>query len=150
VKFFNRTIDFIVKMSSLPAISKLGFGRHPSIVRQRLAGSPAMTGMMVALAVLAREPLLICVRRFFWRPSRPTAAEQAARLLSLPSLRAAIVGQSRQYIAHLFGPPSTATQGRYPVWYYPVSACDRLAMAISFHDNRAAIVEFFQAPEVPG
>jgi hypothetical protein len=102
--------------------------------------------MLMALAFLAREPFLICIRRVFWRPRRSTATERAARLLSLPSLRAAILGHGQQYIADMFGPPPTASEGQCPVWYYPISAIDRMAMSISFHDGRAAIVEFFQAP----
>lgn len=104
-----------------------------------------MAGMMMALAFLAREPFLICIRRMFSRPRR-SAAEQAARLLSLPSLRSAIIGRSKRYITDLFGPPPTAADGQCPVWYYPISAHDRMAMAICFHDGRAAIVEFFHAP----
>ncbi len=134
-------------MSSLPAIPKIGLHRNASMLRDSRRPVPAVTGMMVALAVLAREPLLICLRRLFWKPRKNSATEQAARLLSLPSLRQAIVGRSRQSVTHLFGPPPTCTDGQCPVWYYPVSARDRLAMAISFHDGRAVIVEFFQAPQ---
>ncbi len=104
-----------------------------------------MAGMIMAIAVLGREPLLTCFRRMFRRPRR-SATERAAQLLSPLSLRNAILGHSTQYIAQLFGPPPTSTGGQCPVWYYPISVPDRLAMAISFHDQRAAIVEFFQSP----
>jgi len=139
----GRTIKSFATMYR--TLSKYAIHRDIPAPRSRRKNPPAMAGMMMALAFLAREPLMICLRRFFWRP-RPSATEQIARLLSLPSLRNAIVGRSSQHITQMFGPPPTADQGRCPVWYYPVSATDRLAMAISFHDGQAAIVEFFQSP----
>jgi hypothetical protein len=104
-----------------------------------------MAGMLMALAFLAREPLLICLRRLFVRPHR-SAPEQAARMLSLPSLRTAILGHGKQYITDLFGPPPTKSGGPFPIWYYPLHAPEQLAMAISFVDERATSVEFFQSP----
>lgn len=135
-------------MSSFLSISETAFYRSIPDRKKRRRDSPALLGMVLALAVLAREPVRICIRKFFRAGPRKSPAEQAARLLSLPSLQAAIIGHGKQYITDMFGPPPTTSPGQCPVWYYPVSTTDRMAMAISFHDGRAVIVEFFQSPEV--
>jgi hypothetical protein len=101
--------------------------------------------MMMALAFLSRDPFLVALRRLLSRPKR-SATEQAARLLSLPSLRSAILGRGQRSIVNMFGPPRAASGGQRPVWYYPVHPAERLAMAICFDDQRAASVEFFHAP----
>jgi hypothetical protein len=116
----------------------------PGLIPKR-SNSNAMAGMMMALIFLAREPLLICLRRLFVRPRR-SATEQAARMLSLPSLRLAIVGHGKQYITDMFGPPPTTSGGACTIWYYPLHAPQQLAMAISFADERAVDVEFFHSP----
>jgi hypothetical protein len=117
-------------------------------ISRRPAISPALTGMIMALFVLGREPLLVALRRLLIRPKR-SPTEQAARMLSLPSLRAAILGRGKQSLVNMFGPPQAAAhggQGQRPVWYYPVHPQEHLAMAISFEDERAVHVEFFHAP----
>ena len=101
--------------------------------------------MIMALAILSRGPIWVAVRRLLSRPRR-SPAEQAARLLSLPSLRSAIVGRGQRAVFDMFGPPQAAAGGLPPVWYYPIHATDRLAMAISFDDDRAVDVEFFHTP----
>lgn len=85
--------------------------------------------------------------------SRPTAEE------SLPMLAEAIVGNSKEAVASVFGPPRSAAvrgvvkpAGKSPAfwqastWYYPLPRNDALAMAIEFDQNGARRVEFFRAP----
>ncbi len=107
--------------------------------------SPAIAGLMAGLALLAREPMLICLRRLLGKPRR-SPAERAAQLLSLHSLRAAVIGRQRESIFRMFGPPLAVCDGKRTVWYYPITVRDRIAMAISFQEERAELVEFFHPP----
>jgi hypothetical protein len=86
-------------------------------------------------------------------PFRPTGEE------SLPMLAEAIVGNSKEAVASVFGPPRSAavrgsvkSAGKAPAfwqattWYYPLPRKDALAMAIEFDQDAARRVEFFRAP----
>ena len=124
----------------------------------------SLAGMVTAL-LIARRPffqsLLRTVgggakgkRRAPRRSSRRPTAEE-----SLPMLAEAIVGNSKQAVASVFGPPRSAAvrgvvspAGKSPAfwqastWYYPLPRNDTLAMAIEFDDDSARRVEFFRAP----
>jgi hypothetical protein len=107
-------------------------------------GSPALAGMVFAMAFLAREPFMICLRRLLSLARRSGAAEQPRQ--SLTAIRASVLGQHQAFIIDLHGQPRTTMNGKCPIWYYAVDAGRRLAMAITFHDERAVLVEFFQLP----
>ena len=84
---------------------------------------------------------------------RPTPEE------SLPMLAEAIVGNTKEAVASVFGPPRSAavrgvvkSGGKGPAfwqattWYDPLPREGSLAMAIVFDDGAAKRVEFFRAP----
>jgi hypothetical protein len=83
---------------------------------------------------------------------RPTPEE------SLPMLAEAIVGNTKEAVASVFGPPRSAAvrgvvkSGKGPAfwqattWYYPLPRERSLAMAIVFDEDAARRVEFFRAP----
>ena len=90
-------------------------------------------------------------------PRPPTQAR------SLPLLAEAIVGNSRETVAEVFGPPrgavlhepleAVAMPAQPPVritetWYYPIEREEHMAMAIEFDSETARRVEFFKAPRV--
>jgi hypothetical protein len=81
---------------------------------------------------------------------RPTRTE------SLPMLAEAIVGNTRENVAAVFGPPRGAVvcgtvgaagdASRNETWYYPLEREQNLAMAIEFDGDAARHVEFLSAP----
>ena len=120
----------------------------------------SLAGMVTAL-LLARRPFFESLMRNVGggakagrRIGRRPSAEQ-----SLPMLAEAIVGNTKQAVASVFGPPRSAavrgvvkSAGKSPAfwqastWYYPLPRNDALAMAIEFDDDAARRVEFFRAP----
>jgi len=104
--------------------------------------APAVVGSFCALVLLGQSrSVRHGLRRLIGRgaPAAPTGA--------LDAVRARIVGQDRRRIASVFGPPPASTSAPCVTWYYPVRTVERTAMAISFEDDRATRVEFFQSPE---
>jgi hypothetical protein len=95
-------------------------------------GGPAIIGSLLALFLILKLP---AVRR----PRRSGS-------LSLPSLRAALLGHGKQQVAAMLGLPRAVAEGPFAIWYYPLHSADRLAMAVSFDHDRVASVEFFHAP----
>jgi len=84
-------------------------------------------------------------RRTLPQPSGSAEANRGGE--SLADLRDAIVGNGKQEIASVFGPPrSAAIQGAADTWYYPLRKRERLAMAIQFDKGLAREVEFFHPP----
>ena len=98
---------------------------------------PAVVGSFCALVLMNHAPAVTGgVRRLLARPKRSAADP------SLEPLRAKVLGRSKHEVMTAFGPPPAATAGQRPTWYYPVSNTDKLAMAVSFVDDRAVAVEF--------
>lgn len=84
--------------------------------------------------------------------SRPTKGE------CLPMLADAIVGSPKATIIAVFGPPRCAVVNdpadfaqpnfwQADTWYYALPRNGRLSMAISFDDELAKVVDFFNAPK---
>ena len=78
--------------------------------------------------------------------------------LAPADLREMLLGQTKALIAARFGPPRTAVVShaarvagqaafwRADTWYYAVDPATQTAMAVTFRDDRASAVEFFEAP----
>ena len=95
--------------------------------------APAVAGSFAALVLLGQT-------RSFRRWLGRRAADD------LEALRASIVGQGTRRVTALFGPPPAATSAPTVTWYYPVADGRRAAMAVTFEDDRAVRVEFFESP----
>jgi hypothetical protein len=93
-------------------------------------------------------------RRRVLRLRRPSLQQ------SLPKLAAAVVGNNRETLVSVFGPPRGAAVVRREqdgvissfweaeTWYYPLPRQGMMAMAINFEEEYANCVEFFQMPVV--
>jgi outer membrane protein assembly factor BamE (lipoprotein component of BamABCDE complex) len=128
---------------------------HPYLPshRQRTVPRPSMWfGAMVVAPVVLGVVLIgkfPTVRNGVRRLVRkwPLAiANHPSHDMSLASLRNAIVGNGKNEIASVFGPPQAAAMLNHETWYYPLRSRRRWAMAISFDQERAREVEFFRAP----
>jgi hypothetical protein len=73
------------------------------------------------------------------RPGAPTRQ-------SLNRLKHRLIGRGKSQIEKLLGQSRTLGAGPATIWYYAVDARQHLAMAISFHQDRVAEVEFFHLP----
>jgi len=93
-------------------------------------------------------PLLLALVVILIGKAVQTAAG-TRRAMSLRSIQAAVVGLGRHEILRKLGAPRAASRGTTTIWYYPLHAGDRLAMAIAFDNERAASVEFIPAPTDP-
>jgi len=61
-------------------------------------------------------------------------------------LRDSIVGEGKQHIKAMLGPPRALGNGKRAMWYYLLDNAEQIAMAIVFDDDHARDVEFFQSP----
>jgi hypothetical protein len=95
--------------------------------------APAVVGSFATLVLLGRSTSF---RRWLGR-STPE---------DLDAIRASLLGLGSRRITALLGPPPAATSAPAVTWYYPVAEARRTAMAISFENDRAVRVEFFQSP----
>ena len=115
-----------------------------------------LAGMAVAAA---RAPVLgEWLERLFGTAGRgqPGRIRRALQGTSLSALRRSILGNTKEAVASVFGPPRTSAlqvRGREQgaqlggeTWYYLLDRQDRSAMAIRFARDRAAQVEFIRSP----
>ena len=115
---------------------------------------------MVTTMLLSRTPFFRKLMSRLYPDRRPLSFHSSpSRGESLPMLADAIVGSPKATIIAVFGAPRCAVV-RNPVdwvhpnfwqadtWYYSLPRNGRLAMAISFHDELAKYVDFFQAPGI--
>jgi len=93
---------------------------------------PVLVGSFLALLLMFRFPRL---RRKSQRSK-----------WSMSDLRRALIGHPKQQVTEILGPPHAVYEGPSAVWYYPLNAGDRLAMAISFTHEHVRSVEFFDSP----
>jgi outer membrane protein assembly factor BamE (lipoprotein component of BamABCDE complex) len=95
--------------------------------------TPAAIGSLAVVMVLAK-------RHRFSLPAETPRGPKLARL------RSAILGSTKRKIASMLGPPRVTQSGADATWYYPLSKEERLALAISFEQDRARQVEFVRSP----
>lgn len=113
---------------------------------------------MVTSMLLARTPFFRKLMNRLYPDRRPLSfPKRPSKCESLPMLADAVIGSPRQTILSVFGPPRAAvldstSQSPDPgfwladVWYYALPKNDRTAMVITFDDDMARFVEFFQPP----
>ena len=112
-----------------------------------------------AAVAIARAPLASWMHglvRAGGPRGNPGRIRRALAGSSLGALRAAIVGNTKEAVASVFGPPRTSAvqvtrRGKQSdaggeTWYYLLDRQDRSAMAIRFSDGRAERVEFIRSP----
>ena len=112
-----------------------------------------------AAVAIARMPLSAWVQGMTsggGSRGNPGRIRRALAGSSLGALRASIVGNTKEAVASVFGPPRTSavqvmrrgkqnrTSGE--TWYYLLDRQDRSAMAIRFAADRAERVEFIRSP----
>lgn len=89
--------------------------------------------------------------------TRRGRARPTARQRSLARLRWALMGNTKQAIVSIFGPPRTAVADgpvlpsaepifQADTWYYPIDERRRMAIAIQFNRNEVRQVEFLATP----
>jgi hypothetical protein len=141
------------KSASPLAGQALPAGEHNQLALWMAAG---LAGMVSAV-MLARAPFFQNLLARFGSANR--RARRPSHQKSLPMLASAILGSSRATIEAVFGPPrSAAVDGvgivvhpqqvywQSDTWYYPLRRRGPMALAIQFHEDLAAKVEFFTAP----
>lgn len=113
--------------------------RHgdPAWVRALVLG-PAVVGSFCVLVLLNHGPAVPGgLRRLLaWARAEPSPA----------TLRAALLGRSKQDVMARFGPPPANTGGSHPTWYYPVAGPGHVAMAVAFADDVAVAVDLIHPP----
>jgi hypothetical protein len=127
--------------------------RNANWMRMLWWGPLLLGGIVTAAVVAARGPLRLrrAVRRLL---AEPRPSDETRQLL-----RDAIVGNDKQLIIEIFGPPRTAVhRGRSgtraspqqylaaDTWYYPFDRDERSAVVIDFRDDVARDVQFIRAP----
>jgi len=81
------------------------------------------------------------------RPARPSSNRARAARQRLLRLRDAVVGNRRDAIEQLLGPPpAVAGASDSPTWYYPLDPVERRVMAIEFDGAVARDAQFVDAP----
>ena len=125
--------------------------------------APLLIGGALAFVALAGQSSIgQWLRGFFsWRD--PIARDRLRRRVhgGVPParLRQALLGRSKASVASHIGPPRTAVMKhagggatgqtgfwRADTWYYAVDSASRTAMAVTFRNDIAQAVEFFEAP----
>jgi hypothetical protein len=113
---------------------------------------------MVTTMLLSRTPFFRKLMSRLYPDRRPVSFRAApTKGESLPMLADAIVGSPKATIMAVFGPPRCAVVNdpddfahpnfwQSDTWYYSLPRNARLSMAISFDDELAKYVDFFQAP----
>lgn len=120
--------------------------------------APAFLGGVVTYW-LARSPTIRgALSRWLGFSPRPAPQPRSVQHRSLMVLRRAIVGNSKQAVVSVLGPPRTAQMARglfqpgsgaylqADTWYYPMQRQARTAMAIVFANGRAQEVQFIHVP----
>src|SRR4051812_45515748 len=126
--------------------------------------APLLIGSaMLLVALSGRSRVGQWLRGFFDGLDHATRRRRQSRLhaevLSPSRLRELILGRPKAFIAAEFGPPRTAVFSsptpvaqpafwRGDTWYYAIDPRSELAMAVTFENDQARAVEFFQAPSV--
>jgi hypothetical protein len=120
-------------------------------------------GALFLVALSGQSRLGQWLRGFFDGLDHSTRRRLQSRvhgqMLSPARLRERILGRPKAHIAAEFGPPRTAVFASHtPVaqpafwrgdtWYYAIDPRSELAMAVSFENDQASAVEFFQAPRI--
>ena len=141
------------------------FGFVPARRKQRSPAGPfapwIIGGALILLALSERSRIGQWLRGFFSGLNQRTRKRLQARAqsghFSPAHLRERILGRPKAHIAAEFGPPRTAVfSSRTPLtqvafwrgdtWYYAIDPGTELAMAVTFENDQARTVEFFQAP----
>ena len=123
---------------------------------------PLLIGGALAFVALAGESRVGQWLRGFLSARDVVTRRRARRRveggLAPAHLREMLLGRSKASIASRFGPPRTAVVNhaarvagqaafwRADTWYYAVDPASQTAMAVTFRADRAAAVEFFEAP----
>ncbi len=115
--------------------------------------APAVVGSVAAVFILTNVTSvgsgfikLVGTRARNGRNTRNVRRQETGEQ-GLVGLRSAILGNGKQEIAKVFGPPhSAAVIGLGDTWYYSLRSNQKLAMAISFDAGQARKVEFFHPP----
>ena len=137
-------------------IETTGWPQVSELAQLSLWMSANFAGMVTAV-LLARGPFFKSLLKRVGRGK--SFSKPATEQKSLSMLATAVVGCDRATIEAVFGPPrSTGLTGlgvivhpqkifwHAPTWYYPLPKNGNMAMAISFEDQTANLVEFFAAP----
>ena len=133
--------------------------------------SRASSGTQLALWSAANlagmaTPILVTREPFFRRLINRVGGKRRRRVIrvkrpsprqALPMLAEAVLGTTRSTLNQVFGPPRGAAFDGQPrcailsfwdadTWYYPLPRNGNTAMAVSFDEEHACRVEFFDAP----
>jgi len=145
---------------SLPPYVPVTAWRRPRTTGDGLAPF-IIGGALLIVALSGRSRLGQWLRGFFdgLDPStrRRLQSRVHGQILSPARLRERILGRPKAHIAAEFGPPRTAVfTSHAPVaqpafwrgdtWYYAIDPRTELAMAVTFENDQARVVEFFQTP----
>jgi hypothetical protein len=138
-----------------------------SCARGRSMLGPLIVGAAVAFVSLTGQSKFgAWLRGFFSVPRQRPPRDEALRLtgagLPLHAIRDRILGRRKAVVVSTLGPPRTAVASSGPIsltnqgafwhadtWYYPVDAKAQTAMAVTFVDDIAMEVDFFDAPGAP-
>src|SRR4051794_25674805 len=115
--------------------------------------------MLLALSERSRvgQGLRVSISGLDWRSRKRLQPRTHASHFSPTILRERILGRPKAHIAAEFGPPRTAAYlsdtavaqpafWRGDTWYYAIDPNSELAMAVTFENDEARAVEFFQGP----